>query len=231
MGRGPVLGVLSGCGGAGASVFAAALALRASEQPALATLVDCDPLGGGIDVLLGCEKTPGPRWGQLRLRGGLLDPAALLEGLPHWQGVAFLATDTAEELDPGALSQVVDAAAEAGPVVLDLPRWPSPVRSVGLARCDHTVLVSAAEVRAATASVLVAAGLDPTRSCVVVRGSSRQLPAGRIASLLGLPLAGRLPYDPASLRSAGLSNARFRAGTRRVADAVLRRGSADEVAA
>ena len=83
----PVIGVSSGCGGAGASVFAAVLAACA-DPPAL--LLDADPTGGGLDVLLGCEQLPGPRWPDLRLRGGTLDPAGLLAALPRWGPVAFL---------------------------------------------------------------------------------------------------------------------------------------------
>src|SRR5437879_9450609 len=86
MDSGPVIGVLSGCGGAGASVLAAVLAAAAER----CMLIDCDHLGGGIDVLLGCERVPGPRWRHVRLRGGELDPSVLLDGLPRWRDVSFL---------------------------------------------------------------------------------------------------------------------------------------------
>ena len=49
----PVIGVLSGCGGAGASVFAAVLAGARPGGTGTAFLLDCDPPAGGIDVLLG----------------------------------------------------------------------------------------------------------------------------------------------------------------------------------
>ena len=49
--RGAVIAVIGGRGGAGASVFATALAHSATE----ALLVDLDPWGGGIDLLLGAE--------------------------------------------------------------------------------------------------------------------------------------------------------------------------------
>ena len=215
------IGVLAGCGGAGASVFAAVLAGRAAVAAGAAFLIDCDPVGGGIDVLLGCERAAGVRWSQVRLRGGELDPAVLRECLPRWQDVSVLAVDESGALEPAGLCRIVDATALAGPVVLDLARWPSPVRAAALSRCDLTVLLTPAEVRGVTASAAVAAGLDAAVTSVVVRGSSRTLPADRIGQLLGLMVLGELPYDPASRRPAGLDLRRIRRGTRRVADAAL----------
>ena len=224
----PVIGVLSGCGGAGASVFASVLA-GVSAKPSF--LIDCDPMGGGIDVLLGCEQIPGPRWRQVRVRGGTLDPAVLVDGLPRWQDVSFLAADSADDLDPDAVVQVIDAACLAGPVVLDLPRWPSRVRVAALARCDRVVLVTVAEVRAVTAAGLIAAALDPVLSVVAVRGMSRSLPASRIGQVLGLPVIGELPFDTASLSPAGLDVRKLRRGTRQCAKAVLQSCQDDQVAA
>lgn len=215
------IGVLSGCGGAGASVFAAVLAACAGAATGDTFLIDCDVTGGGIDVLLGCERVPGPRWAQVRLRGGTLDPSVLRAGLPRWGDVSFLAADDAQPLDPDVLGHVLDAAASAGTVVLDVARWPSPVRGAALARCDRTILVVPAEVRGLTASGLIVTGLDPTCTAAVVRGSSRDLPAERIGQLLGLPVLADLPYDPASRFPTGLDLRRVRKQTRRAASAVL----------
>ena len=67
--RGEVVAVIGGCGGAGASLFAVALAQAATD----ALLVDLDPWGGGIDLLVGGEATPGLRWPDLALQGGRLN--------------------------------------------------------------------------------------------------------------------------------------------------------------
>ncbi|MCW2523642.1 MAG: septum formation initiator [Frankiales bacterium] len=184
-------------------------------------LIDCDRLGGGIDVLLGAEQTPGPRWRQVRLSGGQLDPAVLTEALPSWQGVRFLAADDAAELDPDSITQVVSAAALAGPVIADLPRWPSVARAAALAVCDQVILVTPAEVRAVTASALVGAGLDPVQTVVAVRGVARSLPASRVGQLLGLPLLGQIPWEPACQHPAGLDPARLKRGTRALARLAL----------
>ena len=215
--------MLAGCGGAGASVFAAVLACRAAADAGLAFLIDCDPVGGGVDVLLGCERAAGSRWSQVRLGGGSLDPAVLRDCLPSWHQVSVLAVDDPNALDPVALGQITGAAALAGPVVHDLARWPSPIRAAALGCCDLTVLVTPAEVRAVAASAAIAQGLDPARTVLVIRGSTASLPAERIGTLLGLPVLGELPYDGASRRPGGLDPRRLRRGTRQVAAAVLER--------
>ncbi|MER6798949.1 septum site-determining protein Ssd, partial [Amycolatopsis mediterranei] len=79
---GLVLGVVGGRGGAGASVFAATLALAADSDPGGALLVDCDPLSGGLDVLLGLEKTPGARWPDVHL-SGRVSVSSLAADLPQ----------------------------------------------------------------------------------------------------------------------------------------------------
>jgi len=214
----PVIGVLAGCGGAGASTLAALLA-GCAEPPSF--LLDCDPLGGGIDVLLGCEQLPGPRWGQVRLLGGELDPTVLLTGLPRWHEVRFLAADTHRPPDPAAVGTMVEAAASVGYTVLDLPRAAGTAREVALGVCDLVLLVTPAEVRGVTASAMAVAGLDPHRTGLVVRGTSRNLPADHIGELLGLPVLARLPYDPAAVHPDGLRLQRIRRRSRAAVDELL----------
>jgi hypothetical protein len=169
-------------------------------------------------VLLGCEQVEGPRWSQVRLRGGELAPSVIREDLPRWGGVSFLAADNAGPLDPGALRQIIAAGSATAPVVLDLPRWDCAERRVALTLCDLVVLVTPAEVPSAA---LIAAHLDPARTVVAVRGSSRAISADRICSVLALPIIGELPYDPAGSRPEGLAISRVRRGTRLVATAVI----------
>lgn len=217
-----VIGVVSGCGGAGGSAFAAALAACAAQEDAgPAFLLDCDRLGGGIDVLLGCEQAPGPRWQNVRLRGGSLGADTLLATLPRWGDVAFLAADSAAELDPAAVRQVIETAASAATVIVDIPRWPSEVRSSVIALADLTVIVVPAEVRAVTASAVVASFLDPTVSVLAVRGTSRSVSVRRIAGALRLPVVGTIPFDARVGTSSGIELARCRRGLRRTASAVL----------
>lgn len=224
----PRICVLGSCGGAGASMLAAVLAWCAGSP---AFLIDCDPWGGGLDVLLGCERAPGSRWGQVRLRGGGLDPAVLRDCLPRWQQVSVLAVDDPPALDAEALVELVGAAATAGPVVLDVARWPSPVRTAALSSCDLAVLVTPAEVRAVAAATTIVEAVEPSRAGLVVRGSTPDLPSGRIGALLGLPVLGELGYDPAGRHPGGLDPRRLRRGTKRLAEAVLRHAAGEQLVA
>jgi secretion/DNA translocation related CpaE-like protein len=61
-GDGAVLAIVGGRGGAGASVFAVATAGQAARSGDRVLLVDCDPLGGGLDLVLGAEDLGGLRW-------------------------------------------------------------------------------------------------------------------------------------------------------------------------
>ena len=67
--RGAVVAVMAGRGGAGASLFATALAQTAAD----ALLVDADPWSGGIDLVVGSEDEPGLRWPDLALERGRLE--------------------------------------------------------------------------------------------------------------------------------------------------------------
>lgn len=190
----PVIGVVGGRGGAGASTFACALAALAglAGLGGRALLVDLDPVAGGLDVLLGIEAAPGARWSGLRLDGGRLDPDVLVEGLPQWSSVAVLSADLAPE--SRTVAQTLDVAVRAGPVVVDLGRWPSPGRAAALRRCALTVLICAADVRSVTGARAVRLGLCPAPAgLVVVRSGRDPAPPPRVAALVDLPLIGAVP--------------------------------------
>lgn len=203
--EGPVVGVVGGSGGVGASTFAGTLARAAA--PSL--LVDLDVSGGGIDVLLGLESVPGARWSGLQVGGGHLAADDLASGVPTESGVGVLAADVVE-LDPAAVVQVVRTAATLGVVVLDLPRTPGSARTAGIACCDLVVLVVRADVTGLVAAHTVAGALGagvPT-GVVVRRGA---VAAAEAAQLVGAPLLGVLP-------SAGPRSGR---GSRQVAEGLL----------
>lgn len=181
-----MIGVLGGSGGVGASTFAAVLTSVAER----ATLIDLDPVGGGIDVLLGIDDVAGARWSGLRTDGGRLDPEVLAAGLPRWQGSPVLAADVAPV--PEAVAEVVTAAAARGPVVLDLPRAPAPLREAGLACCEMCVLVAAAtDVRSLAAAAAVLRSLPDLPVGLVLRRGG--FGVAEAVELLGVPLLGVLP--------------------------------------
>jgi hypothetical protein len=187
---GPVLGVVGGSGGVGASTFAAVLAAVAG-----AVLVDLDAVGGGIDVLLGIEDVPGARWSGLRVGGGRIDPALLADGLPRWGRVPVLAADAAP-ISVDAVAPVIEAGAALGPVVVDLGRGPSAQREVAVAGCVLVVLLALAEVRGLIAARALAGSLPESKTGLVLRrGSVRPQEA---AALTGARLLGAVPSLPAA---------------------------------
>lgn len=183
---GPVIGVVGGSGGVGASCFAAVLAVVAAPS----VLIDLDAMGGGVDVTLGVEAMPGARWSGLRVAGGHLDPAALIAGLPRAGPCAVLAADTAQ-LDPEAVLQVLEAAASAGPVVLDLPRASCAERAAALLACDLVVVLARADVSGLVAAHAMVSALPQLPVGVVIRRG--ELEPDEAAELVGAPLLGVLP--------------------------------------
>ncbi len=193
---GLVLGVVGGRGGAGASVFASALALAADREPGGALLVDCDPLGGGLDLLLGLEKTPGPRWSEVQL-SGRVSVSALAAALPqrrHRGGSLPVLACGREGEGPAveSLSAVLAAGRRSGrTVVCDLPRTLSDAAVEAVAVADLVVLVVPVEFRACMAAKQVLRPLSAltARLGVVACGRSRaDVTAIRTAGLLGPPL-------------------------------------------
>jgi secretion/DNA translocation related CpaE-like protein len=196
----PVIAVVGGSGGVGASTFAAFLALVAGRRFApRSVLIDLDPAGGGVDVLLGAESVPGSRWSALRLGGGRLDPQAFADGLPAWSSVSVLAADGSDLPPPAAVDQALDIATRVGPVIVDTSRFASPTRSTVLARGDLAVLVAASHVYGVTGGRTAASALRGRPAGVVVRAARGGPIPSRAAELIGLRLIGVLP----SLRRPG----------------------------
>ena len=195
-GRGVAIGVVGGSGGAGATVFASALALTlGADRTTL--LVDADPLGAGIDRVLGMEGLGGIRWDALHHATGRLSARSLREALPHRKGVSVLtwAADRPTGLQAFAMREVLSAGQRGHEaLVLDLPRHPDPVVEEVLARLDHVVVVSGVTVPAVTAASRVASRLVGLSASphLVVRGSGG-VDAAAIARLLDMPVAAAMP--------------------------------------
>ncbi|MDP9432896.1 MAG: CpaE-like family protein [Actinomycetota bacterium] len=198
----PVVGVVGGRGGAGATVLASALAVTAARQGRRALLVDGDPLGGGIDLALGAESVAGLRWPQLTSTRGRVAAGSLAGALPQAESLSVLSWDRGDALTiPAEAMSALLSAAERGSelVVVDLPRAADAAARVALERASVVLLVVPAEVRASAAAARVAAGL--TLHCpdlrVVVRGPAPSgLSASVVAESLGLPLAADLAAEP-----------------------------------
>lgn len=200
-GAGLVVGVVGGSGGAGASVLAAALASTAGQDGREVLLVDGDPLGGGLDLVLGAEEVPGLRWEDLVDVRGVVRGSLLREALPSADGVRVLSwgRSGAPALPAAAVEAVLDAGRRSHDlVVVDLPRRDDPPTLAALWRLDVLLLVVPAEVRAAAAAARWVDGVVRRVGDVrlVVRGRERDgLAAHVVAEAVGLPLADRCGHD------------------------------------
>src|SRR4030095_8032944 len=173
--RGAVVGVIAGRGGAGGCVFASALAQSATGSSE-ALLVDADPWGGGIDLVLGCEGETGLRWPDLTLQGGRLSYTALRDALPQRHGVSVLSgSRTGSDIDAAPLGAVIDAGSRGGATVsCDLPRRSTGAGEGVLAAADLVVIVAPADVRSCAAAAAISpwVSLGNPNAGVVVRGPS-----------------------------------------------------------
>lgn len=194
---GQTVAVVGARGGAGASSFAAALAREVASRERAgrrgrgrrrrdAVLVDL-ATGPGLDVLLGLEHEPGPRWSELALGAAVVG-----EDLPEWAGVRVLSRDRALPV-PGAAvrAEVVAGLARTGAtVVLDVGT--SDADAALLAGADTVLIVTPRDVRAA-AGVLrrrdELAGSHPDVRLVVRGPAPGGLGALELAHVADLPVA------------------------------------------
>ncbi|MFD9909103.1 septum site-determining protein Ssd [Streptomyces sp. NPDC059063] len=203
------VGVIGGRGGAGASTLACALAVTAARAGRRTLLVDADPLGGGLDVMLGGEAVEGLRWPAFAQSRGRLGSGALEESLPELHDLRVLSWDRGDTVAvaPQAVRAVLAAARRrGGVVVVDLPRRVDESAAEALAQLDLGLLVVPRELRAVAGArrVASAAGMVLRDLRVVAapgRGGARSpdsvdgLDADEVARLLGLPLVGELPWE------------------------------------
>jgi secretion/DNA translocation related CpaE-like protein len=199
---GVTVAVVGGRGGAGASTLAAALSVVAAGDGVQTMLLDADPLGGGIDMVLGLEEEVGLRWPELAFADGRVSADSLRLALPRSGSLTMLScgADGPLTLPLEPVRAVLEASRRSHQlVVADVPRCPDPVTEHILAAATVTLLVVPAEVRAtgAAARVAVGAGLLGGDLRVVVRGPSPSgLTGEMVADKLGLPLAGWMDAEP-----------------------------------
>jgi secretion/DNA translocation related CpaE-like protein len=196
-GRGPVLAVLGGVGGAGASLFAAAVAQTARDS----LLIDADPWGAGLDLVLGSEHETGLRWPDLALNDGRLEYTALRDALPTRRGVTVLSgARTGAAITAAPLASVIDAGRRAGvTVVCDAARQPGPATETALRAADLVALVAPADVRSTAAAGVVAdwvGTLNPNVGVVVRGPSPGGLRAADVARTIGMPLLAAMRSQP-----------------------------------
>jgi len=188
--RGLTIGVTGGSGGSGATTFACALAqVAARHGPAV--VVDLDPLGPGVDRVLGLDLVEGVRWDALGHTTGRLSARALRESLPRHQQVAALtwhAGPRPRPLQPFAVREALSAARRGhDTVVVDLPRGPDPLVDEVVSRCDQVLVTVRATVAGVAAAVRTCGRFaDPGALGLVLRGSAVDDDA--VGRLVGVPV-------------------------------------------
>jgi secretion/DNA translocation related CpaE-like protein len=200
--RGRVVGVIGGRGGAGASVLATALAVTARRRGLDTLLVDADPYGGGIDLVLGWERMAGVRWPALVDARGRLSPPALVGALPGEGSLAVLSFDRSavDGVPAAAMAAALDAGRRGRDlVIIDLPRHFDDASLLALTAADRAYLVVPADVRSFAAAKVIAEVVSAhcPGLALVVRGP---IPGGveatGIAAALDVPLVGVMLSDP-----------------------------------
>jgi hypothetical protein len=175
--RGNVVTVMGGRGGAGSSIFSAALALAAAD----ALLVDADPWSGGADLLLSL--------------------AALRDALPAHHGIRVLSgARHGSDLSAESLLAVVEAGRRGGAtVVCDVPRRLTEPAEAALDAADLVVLVAPCDVRTCAAASAMAPALlaiNPNVGLVVRGPSPGGLRARELARAASLPLLAAMRCEP-----------------------------------
>ncbi|CAM3572318.1 septum site-determining protein Ssd [Nocardioides zeicaulis] len=182
---GRVVGVVGGAGGSGSTTLACALAQwYAARSPSL--LVDADPLGPGLDRLVGIEDAPGVRWEALEDTAGRLGARELREGVPRRDHLGVLTwSGLRRRLDLPTVRRVLPAAARGHAlVVVDLARQ-SAVLGELADRCDDLLVVTPATVQglAATARLVTDLGRRDRAGLVVRPGGLSDADAEQVTGL------------------------------------------------
>ncbi len=155
--RGRCVAVVGARGGAGATSTAVALATTAAAAGTSVLLVDADPLGGGLDLAMGAEELPGPRWHDLHDVRSPVPPGGLGAALPVADGVTVVSHGRdGTGPQPSAVRAVVQAGVdEYDLVVVDLPRAGDDAVAAAAQEADVLLCVCPSELRAAAAAPLV----------------------------------------------------------------------------
>jgi secretion/DNA translocation related CpaE-like protein len=209
------IGVIGGSGGSGASTFACALGQMAARSGP-AVVIDADPLGPGVDRVLGLDGYDGVRWDALCQTTGRFSGRSLRDALPRRDQLGVLTWYSGPQgsLQAFAVRNAV-AAAQRGhdTVVLDLPRTVDPLVEELVARCDRVFVMTVPTVAGLASAVRLCSRFrDAAPLRLVVRGD--QVSSDVVARLTTVPVAAQMP-DQRGLEEAidlGLGPVRSRRG-------------------
>lgn len=194
-----VVSVIAGSGGAGASTLTSALAVTAARRGLRALAVDADPLGGGLELLLGSERSEGLRWPDFAATRGRIDVGSLVDVLPQHRGVSTLSwgrdgRGPLPESWPGVLAAAVRGF---DLLAVDLSRHPDEQTIGLLGRSMLTLVVVPEEISAVSAASGVLEQVRRSAPAVAVVSVARRDGIGPVAvsEVLGLPVLARIRPD------------------------------------
>ncbi|MFA7266090.1 MAG: septum site-determining protein Ssd [Candidatus Nanopelagicales bacterium] len=226
----PVVAIVGGCGGAGASSLAVGVAVTAVERGQSVTAIDLDPLGTGIELMLGQDHPTGLAWSDLANTRGRLRGDAVRSSLPDVAGVRVLGWGNVapQDLAPGSAGSAVDGLARSCDlVVVDLPRSLGETSAEVLCRCTLVVL-ACPRTSAAVAAASRMLSLGELRNQPVQLATRGPSPAGisaqDVVETLDLPLLCDVAADPGVARRVERGSVPIgrRGGLRIASNAVLR---------
>lgn len=178
--------------------MAAAFAAGARARGRTVVLAETDTHGGGIDVHLGIERQPGPRWPDLLAPG---DPAVVPDDLPRWRGIGVLGADRLRPVpanaDGGERTGVVldELADRADLLVLDLGRVPAPGAPGAIDRCAGVLLVVPRDVRGVAGAIAAQTTLEGRGRLGVLDRAGGPLGRLEVTEALGVTGWGTIPVD------------------------------------
>jgi hypothetical protein len=195
--------VVGAVGGVGTSTLAALLARRRAAEGGRVVLVDLDGAHGGVEVLLGVERTAGARWPDLAQVRGTLAPGDLDGLLPEWRGVEVLSAGRSGGADDEAVAAVVRGLLASGrEVVADLSARELRPESALADLLEHGLLGDGWALLVTGQDVLgVAAAVGPrevlgARARLVLRRRARaRVAPAEAARALDVPLLAMVPTD------------------------------------
>jgi secretion/DNA translocation related CpaE-like protein len=192
--RGLMIGVVGGSGGAGATTLACAIGQTAARSGE-AVVIDCDPLGPGIDRVLGLETQAGFRWDALCQTTGRLSARSLREALPRRGPLGVLSwyAGASGSLQAFAVREALSAARRGHDVVVvDLPRTTDALVDEVASRCDLLLVVVVPTVAGLASATRLCARFPEHRGLrLVVRGDG--LEPREIARVTGVGVVTAMP--------------------------------------
>lgn len=195
-----VVGIAGAVGGVGASTVACWLAADAATDGAHTVLVDADPDGCGIDLVLGLESLEATRWPDLSHVRGVLHGEQLMPLLPEHpdqSGLQWLSwgREYATEIQVPASPVLAALRSAAHVVVVDLGRVRDGSQSLAN-QCDIVVVAMSRTVRGVLAAHRAAALLSPTPVEYVLCGVDvADIDDALIAQTLGKTPLGVVRFD------------------------------------